>query len=60
MYYSDQSVDYLFNNIIHTDVRDKFDRTILHFACYGGNKATVQYLVEVVKCDVGECVDLFY
>ena len=60
MYYSDQSVDYLFNNIIHTDVMDDLNQTILHKACESGNKATVQYLVEVVKCDVGECVDLFY
>ncbi len=37
-----------------TDVRDKDNKTPLHCACEGGSKDVVQYLVEEVKCDVGE------
>ena len=39
---------------LHTDVRDKYNRTPLHTSCLNGRKEIVQYLVEVVKCDVGE------
>ncbi len=34
-----------------TDVRDK---NPLHWACEGGSKDMVQYLVEELKMDVGE------
>ncbi len=37
-----------------TDVRDKDNRTPLHWACSGGSKDVVQYLVEELKMDVGE------
>ena len=37
-----------------TDVRDKNNKTPLHWACWGGSIDTVQYLVEEVKMDVGE------
>ena len=37
-----------------TDVRDDYNRTALHWACNGGSKDTVQYLVEELKMDVGE------
>ena len=40
----------------HTDVRGKDNATALHYTCAGGNKETVQYLVEKLKCDIGECV----
>ena len=36
-----------------TDVRDKS----LHWACEGGSKDVVQYLVEERKMDVGEIID---
>ena len=39
-----------------TDVRDGYNNTPLLSACMGGNKELVQYLVEEVKCDVGEFV----
>ena len=45
---------------ICADVRDKYDRTILLFACSGGSLPVVQYLVEEVKCDVGESVPAVY
>ena len=38
----------------YTDARTENNGTILHDACAGGNKDTVQYLVEELKCDVGE------
>ncbi len=38
-----------------TDVRDKDNWTPLHTACVGGRKDVVQYLVEELKMDVGEC-----
>ena len=41
-------------NATHTDVRDMDNNTPLHFACEGGNKDLVVYLIEVIKCDVGE------
>ena len=47
-----------FNITLHTDVKDKTHLTPLHWACVGGNKETVQYLVEELKCDVGESVCL--
>ena len=39
-----------------TDVRAQDDMTPLLSACMGGNKELVQYLVEEIKCDVGEFV----
>ena len=41
---------------LHTDVRDKDNRTPLHWACLRGRKKVAQYLVEEVKCDAGECI----
>ena len=38
----------------HTDVRDVWDRTPLHHACIDGHIQVVQYLVEVLKVDVGK------
>ncbi len=38
----------------HTDVRDKLNFTPLHFACEGGSLQVAQYLVDVLKVDVGE------
>ncbi len=40
----------------HTDVRDKLNRTPLHYACSGGSLQVVQYLVDVLKVHVGECI----
>ncbi len=40
----------------HTDVRDKDNRTPLHWACMGGSLKVVQYLVEDLKWDIGECI----
>ena len=38
-----------------TDARDKYNQTPLHFACKGlVSKELIQYLVEELKCDVGE------
>ena len=37
-----------------TDVRDDDNMTPLHYACMGGSKDMVQYLVEEMKMDVGE------
>ena len=37
-----------------SDVRDNEGKTLLHVACSHGNEGVVQYLVEEVKCDVGE------
>ena len=37
-----------------TDVGDKNNKTPLHWASSEGHKKIVQYLVEEVKCDVGE------
>ena len=45
---------------ICADVRDRYNRTILHDACSGGSLPVVQYLVEEVKCDVGESVSAVY
>ena len=41
---------------LHTDVRDIKNLTALHYACANGNKELIQYLVEELKCDVGEFV----
>ena len=41
---------------LHTEVRDKNNITALHYVCENGNKELVQYLVEELKCDVGEFV----
>ena len=35
-------------------MRDKDNMTPLQWACKKGHKEIVQYLVEEVKCDVGE------
>ncbi len=37
-----------------TDVRDDYNKTPLHWACQGGSKDVVQYLVEELKMNVGE------
>ena len=46
----------------YTDVGDKDNVTPLLYACNYGNKELVQYLVEELKCDVGEFVGvhIFY
>ena len=31
--------------------------TPLHYACWEGHKDVVAYLIEEIKCAVGECVD---
>ena len=36
-----------------------FKQTPLHLACEHGNKAIVQYLVEDIKCDVGEYMNAY-
>ncbi len=38
----------------HTGVRDEENWTLLHWACGGGYKDIVQFLVEVGKCTIGE------
>ena len=40
-------------------MRTTKNETILHKACVGGNKELVQYLVEELKCDVGEFVGVY-
>ena len=40
-----------------TDVRDKDNKTPLHWACVRGSKDVVQYLVEERKMDLGEIID---
>ena len=35
-------------------MRDEDNQTPLHISCFYGHKEVVHYLVEVVKCDVGE------
>ena len=47
---------FLYITMQHTDVRDEQNMTPLHYACIGGHKDLVVYLIEVIKCDVGECV----
>ena len=42
-----------------TDVRDGYSMTPLLCACMGGNKDLVQYLVEEIKCAVGEFVGVY-
>ena len=55
----------VYNNISHliieyievspyTDTRDVGNLTPLHYACVGGHIQLVKYLVEELKCDVGE------
>ena len=39
---------------LFSDVRDKQNSTPLHEACCCGRKEVVKYLVEELKCDVGE------
>ena len=41
---------------IHTGARTIHSATPLHYSCQFGYKDIVQYLVEEVKCDVGECM----
>ncbi len=40
----------------HTDVRDEDNHTPLHLACIGGSLQVAQYLVDVLKVHVGECI----
>ena len=42
----------------YTDVRTVENVTPLHWACQGGSKEVVQYLVEECSCDVGESVSV--
>ena len=42
-----------------TDVRDVSNKTPLHYACMGGSKDLVQYLVEL-KMDVGEIYSVLF
>ena len=35
-------------------VRDKDNKTPLHYACRGGKKDVIAYLVEDLECDIGE------
>ena len=42
------------NIIYNTDVKNKYNRSPLHFACENGNKGVVEYLVEKANCDVSE------
>ena len=46
-------INYINHHHHTTDVRDKDNKTPLHFACETGSKDLVQYLVEEAKCDVG-------
>ena len=41
---------------LYTDVKSTEDVTPLHFACVGGNKEIVQYLLQKLKLDVGKFV----
>ena len=41
-------------NNIHTDVKDKDDQTPVHLASKNGKKDILVYLVEEMKCDIGE------
>ena len=36
-----------------------FKQTPLHHACASGNKDIVQYLVEDIKCEVGEYMNVY-
>ena len=59
------SLESVYNPFLHyhlncADVRDKYNSTILHYACFGGHLPVVQYLAEEVKCDVGESVSAVY
>ena len=42
------------HHTIRTDVRDEDNRTPLYYACGGGNKDLVVYLIKEIECDVGE------
>ena len=46
------------SNIIYhlccTDVKDKDNRSPLHWACENKNEGVVEYLVEEANCDVSE------
>ena len=44
---------------LHTDARSNKNETVLHSACAGGSQELVQYLVEDLKCDVGEFVGVY-
>ena len=39
---------------IHAVVRDDLENSLLHFACWGGHMKVILYLIEEMKCDVGE------
>ena len=43
-----------FDVTLHTDVRGRTNWTALHLCCVSGHREVIQYLVEEVKCDVGE------
>ncbi len=38
----------------HTGVRDRANWTLLHYACMGGHKDIVEWLVVMCKCNIGE------
>ena len=40
-------------------MRTTKNETVLHSACMSGSKELVQYLVEVLGCDVGEFVGVY-
>ena len=44
----------------HTGVRDKDNKTPLHYACRGGEKDVLVYLVGELKCDIGEFIPSSY
>ena len=40
-----------------TGVKDKDNKTPLHYACEGGEKDVVVYLTQELQCNVGEHYD---
>ena len=46
-----------FSQCTHTVAMDDFGNSYLHFACYGGHMKVILYLIEEVKCDVGEYIN---
>ena len=40
----------------HAGIRDKDSKTPLHHACEGGKIEIVVYLLEELKCDMGESI----
>ena len=48
---------YMFNIWpLQTDVRGELNATTVHAACQGGNKEIIQYVVEELKCNIGELI----